>query len=317
MRNTRGECMKEAVIKIFLAPLLAVLVSVMLLPAETFGASIKIRHVVSVYNDNLGENPVQLRWPAGVGCTDDHFVVADTANGRLLRYALEDGTVTTLGESKPFQVRTPLKVQINSGGDIYVLDGDQRRIVHLGPDGKFRDYVDPKGLPSPAEYVPKSFALDSAGNIYVLDIFSTRVFVLTPAGEFQREIKFPKDYGFFSDIAVDFKGDILLLDSVRARVLAARKHAADFSPLTKSLREYMRFPVNLTTDERGRIYLTDHNGSRMVVVGQDGSFLGRFSDMGWKEGLLNHPSQACLNSKGYLFIADTRNDRVQIFQLLR
>lgn len=318
MRATRGENMKEELTRIFLIPVLVVLFSVMLPAPETFGASVKIRHVQSVYDDMTGENPVQFRQPAGVDCTDeDHFVVADTGNGRIVLYVLEDGKVTEEGGNTLSQLRTPLKVQINSGGDIYVLDGGERRIVHLKPDGKFIDYVDPKGLPSPAKYVPKSFALDSDDNIYILDIFSTRVLVLTPAGQYQREIKFPEDYGFFSDISVDFKGDILLLDSVRDRILSAKKHATNFSLLAGNLREYIRFPVSLTTDDRGRIFLTDRYGNRMAVIGQDGSFLGRFSELGWKEGLLNHPAQACLNTKGKLFIADTFNNRVQIFELLR
>jgi len=39
--------------------------------------------------------------------------------------------------------------------------------------------------------------------------------------------------------------------------------------------------------------------------------------MGWNEGLLNAPSQMCINGKGQAFIADRGNSRVQVFSLVR
>jgi len=312
--------MREVLIKLLIVPAATVLLFFMMFPATSYGAAPKIRHSISVYNDNAGENPRQLKRPGGVGCNDSFFIVADSGNGRLLQYTFRDGNVKTEAEFKLSQLMNPLKVEINSKGEIYALDGKQRRIVRLGPDGKFMGSIDPKGLPSPVAFVPRSFDIDMNDNIYVLDIFSSRVLVLNPEGEYQNQIKFPQGYGYFSDISVDFKGDILLLDSVQARVLSAKKHAASFSPLTESvrnLREHIRFPVNLTTDERGRIFLIDRNGGLIIVLGQDGSFLGQASSFGMKEGLLNYPSQACINTEGKVFIADTHNNRVQIFELLR
>jgi hypothetical protein len=78
----------------------------------------------------------------------------------------------------------------------------------------------------------------------------------------------------------------------------------------------MRFPTSLDTDKRGRINLVDRNGSKIIILGQDGSFLGRLSAMGWREGFLNYPSQLCLNNKGEIFIADTNNNRIQIFAVV-
>jgi len=86
-----------------------------------------------------------------------------------------------------------------------------------------------------------------------------------------------------------------------------------FSPLTGPLKEYIRYPTSLDTDESGRIYLTDRNGGSVIILRQDGTYLSRLSAMGWKEGFLNYPSQICLNIKGEIFIADTLNNRIQIF----
>jgi hypothetical protein len=131
-----------------------------------------------------------------------------------------------------------------------------------------------------------------------------------------RHIKFPQEYGFFSDVAVDFKGTVLIVDVVDGMVFSAGKNSASFSPLTGSLKEYVRFPVSLTTDDRGRIYLVDRNGGSIIILGQDGSFLSRQSGMGWKEGSLNYPGQMCINKKGEIFVADTNNSRVQVFLMV-
>ena len=211
------------------------------------------------------------------------------------------------------QLPYPSRTGINSKNEIYVLDGSQRRIVRLTPEGRFKDYLEPVGLPQPVSYVPRSFHIDMNDNIYILDIFSERVLILDPDGQYRRSIKFPKNYGFFSDVTVDFRGDVLLVDSVNAVVFTAGKGSPRFAQLTESLKEYVRFPASLASDNRGRIYLLDHNGGSIIVLGQDGSFLERQLGFGWKEGLLNEPSQLCMDNEGEMFIADTNNDRVQIF----
>ncbi|NQT69762.1 MAG: hypothetical protein HQ552_09290 [Desulfobacteraceae bacterium] len=287
-----------------------------LVPMMSYGgASVKFRHVMSIYADDKG---LSLKQPEGVACNEASFlIVADTGNGRLLRYTFQNNDLKTgTVEIKVPQLSYPISTQMNSKGQIYALDGKQRRIVRLTPEGKFINYLDPTGLPAPASYAPRSFIIDVNNNIYILDILSRRVLVLNPSGEYQRHIEFPKDFGFLSDLAVDFKGNVFLIDSTNAVVFTAAKDSMKFSALTGKLKQYMRLPTSITTDKRGRIYLVDRNGSRIIILGQDGSFLGRLSGQGWKDGLLNHPSNMCINSKGEVFIADTSNSRVQIFTAL-
>jgi sugar lactone lactonase YvrE len=304
--------MMKAVSNILLIITTAVLVPVVVPVTSVGAAGVKFRHIISVYSDDKG---VGLRQPEGVACNEESLlVVADTGNGRLLRYTFGDKTLRTgASQIKIPQLSYPVRVKINSKNEMYVLDGKQRRIIRMTPEGEFKEYVEPTGLPSPTSYVVRSFDIDKNNYLYLLDIFSRRVLVLEPDGRYLRHIEFPKDYGFFSDLAVDFRGNVLLIDSLKAVVFSAHKDSATFTPLSESLHEYTRFPACLTTDKRGRIYLVDRNGSRIIILGQNGSFLGRQSGMGWREGLLNYPSQLCINNKGEVFVADTKNNRVQIF----
>jgi hypothetical protein len=277
--------------------------------------TLKFRHITSIYADDQG---LGLKHPEGVACSQNTLlIVADTGNARLLQYTYKDKTVTEGARViKLPQLIYPVQVKLNSRGDILVLDRKQRRIVRITAAGKFGGYIDGQGSTTPAPSAPKSFHVDKKDNLYILDVYAGRVIMTDPGGKYLKHFKFPPEYGFITDLTMDFKGNILLLDSVNARVFSAAKNSDAFSPLTPSMKEYMRFPAGITTDKWGRIYLVDRNGSKIIILGQDGSYIGRLSAMGWKEGLLNYPSQICLNDNGEIFVADTNNSRVQIFSII-
>jgi hypothetical protein len=295
---------------------LLVSVIAFILPMKSFSAeTVKLRYVQSIYFDDKGGS---IKQPEGVACNDKSvLIVGDTGNGRLLRYTFQDKSIAAGNEIKIPQLSYPIRVQMNSKGEIFGLDGKQRRIVRLTPKGEFKDYLSPEGLPSPSSFVPRSFKIDPNDHVYMLDIFSERVLVIAPDGKYQKHIAFPKSYGFFSDLAVDPKGRIFLIDSIRKTVFAAQKDSKEFAPLTGSLKEYLSFPTYITTDHRGRIFVVDENGSGIVILGQDGSFQGRQLSMGWNEGLLSFPSQICINDKEEVFIADRGNSRVQVFTVVK
>jgi len=292
------------------------IIGIVLLPMKSFSAeTVKFRYLQSVYFDEKG---VGMKQPEGVACSGKGLlIVGDTGNDRLLRYSYQDRSLKAGTEIKVQQLSNPIRLQMNSKGEIFALDGKKRRIIRLNSDGTFKGYVDAEGIPSPSTFVPRSFKIDRNNNIYILDIFSARVLVLNSEGKYQKQIPFPKDYGFFSDLSVDSKGTLFLIDCIKTMVFSAPKDSNSFSSLTKNLREYLYFPTSITTDNRGTIYVVDQNGSGIVILGQDGSFQGRQLNMGWNEGLLYFPSQMCVNDNGEVFIADRDNSRVQIFALVK
>ena len=210
-----------------------------------------------------------------------------------------------------------MQVHFSSKGEIMVLDGQSRSIVRLDPEGKMLGVVKPQGVPNGSTLMVRAFALDSENNMYLLDLFGKRVIVINPAGAFQREIPLPKKGRGFSDVALDPRGTVFVLDSVEAVIHAAAKGAQTFSPLTNDLRQYATFPTNITPDGRGGLLVVDRNGAGIVMVGQDGSYRGRQLNMGWKPGLLYYPCQLCLTDTDEAVIADRDNSRVQIFRMVR
>jgi hypothetical protein len=296
--------------------IVGVVIVLLFFSAKSFSAeTVKFKYLQSVYFDDKGGG---LKQPEGVACNEKSLlVVGDTGNDRLVRYTFQDKSLKDGNEIRIPQLSNPIRVQINSKGEIFALDGKKRRIIRVNPDGTFKGYVDGEGIQSPSTFVPRSFKIDKNDNIYILDIFTDRVLVLNPEGKYQKQIPFPKEFGFFSDLSVDSKGTFLLIDCIKAMVFSAAKDSNSFSPLTKSLREHLKFPTSITTDNRGAIYIVDENGGGIVMLGRDGSFMGRQLSMGWNEGLLYYPSQMSINEKGEVFIADRGNSRVQIFTLVK
>lgn len=271
----------------------------------------KLKHLVSVYADSEG---IKLQNPDGVACQDDSFLVADSGNSRIVRFSYKNATLSAEGQY-PVENAYPIVMQVNAQGDIYYLDGSQRRIGMLSAAGEPKGIMKLSGVPAPETLVPRSFRIDKDGNIHLLDIFSERVVSVSPAGNFIKSIPFPEQYGFFSDLAIDQRGKIFLLDSINATVYVLNEAGDGFAPLSKNMKEYMNFPTGIALDRNGQIFLTDEYGSGLVLVGRDGAFLGRKIGMGWIDGLLFYPSQLCINSSNEIFIADRSNSRVQVFGL--
>lgn len=287
-----------------------VIAAALIIPALARADMAKLKPAAVIYTDDKGG---ELKYPEGVACSEKMLVIADTANGRLLRYSYEIDEVKGGAEIKIPQLSYPIRIQINSKGEIYALDGKQRRIVRLKQEGTFGGYLEIKDLPAPASIVPRSFKIHKE-TLYILDIQSERVVVADGDGKYIRQLPFPAGYGFFSDLAVGDDGTIYLLDSVTATL-----HASDgtaFKPLTQSLAEYMEFPVAIVA-HKGSLLIGDQNGGGIATIAADGTYLGRQLGIGWKNGLVNYPGQFCIGGKGELFIADRNNSRIQLFEPVR
>jgi hypothetical protein len=244
-------------------------------------------------------------------------VVGDTGNDRLVIFTFRDKVLGPASAVKIPQLTAPTRVQLNSKGEIYALDGRQRRIVHLDPAGRFKEFVSFEGAPPPATIVPKSFVIDAADALYALDEFSGRILVLTPQGRFDRAIALPAGIGFATDLAVDFEGNLLLLDSVKRRIYQAPKGGSAFTQLGGDLGASVATMPTSILSSKGLIFVVEGNGSIIDVFGRDGKYVTRLLSQGRSEGALDHPGQIALDDKDELAVADRDNSRVQIFQLAR
>ena len=255
-----------------------------------------------------------LKNPEGVACSSTSILVSDTGNGRLVRYSLVNDDLKEGIEIRLPQITYPLRAKLTLKGEALVLDGKSRKIARVAADNTFIAYLDPQNVPAPVP-VTRSLAVDAKGTIYLVDILGERILVLDPGGLYIRQIPFPAEFGYVSDIAVDQRGTILILDSLKDQVYRAAATENSFSVMAKDLQNTLYFAVSIETDSQGRVYLLDQNDNGVVLLGQDGMFLGRYLNFGWKPGQIFYPAQGCLAGTDIFVIADRDNSRVQLFKL--
>lgn len=267
-------------------------------------------HDTTIFND---AKEVPFRAPEGVGCTEaGYLVVADTGGGRLVTFSFKEGKLAGGDEIKLSQLTEPLRVQVTSKGDVLALDGKTRKIVRVGASGGYAGALEPKGIDDAAAVVPVAFKLDGNDNVYLLDAAGRRVLMMDPSGAVSNVVQLPKEAGTVMDVAADAAGALYAVDAVGASVWTAEKGAKVFKPLVQGMKDRMSFPTYILVS-RGRIFLVDQNGSGIVILGVDGSYQGRQLSIGWSDGLVNYPAQLCMTEKGFAFVADRFNNRVQVF----
>lgn len=290
---------------------LIMVLGLLIQPLNIYAAQLKLKYIGTIYTDAAG---VALKAPAGVTITADKLLIADSGGKRILTYTYQNGEV------RPDQVFAvaemyPLMVQPAANGGLYVLDGRARQITVLDAAGKRKGKFAVKGVPGTQRMVPRSIKITPDGSLLVLDVFSERVLQFDQTGNFQQQFEFPNQYGAIADMTMDRAGNVYLVDSVEKIVYIHRPESDGFVALTSSMGSYMNFPTSLTTDNQGTLFLVDKYGSGLAIVGIDGSFDGRRLSMGWNDSQLYYPNQVSLNASGDLFIADTKNNRVQHFSV--
>lgn len=298
--------MKNAIV----APALAL--AALLAAGSARAQAVSLVHLASIYEDDR-DRP--LKAPEGVACDDrGRVVVSDTGNGRLVTLTFKDRRVSGGGEVRLAQLPSPGALQLDSKGMLLVLDIKARKIGRVDPAGQFQGYLELKGIASPSAVVPGAFAVSGAGAVYVLDLAGVKVLVADREGTVVRQLDLPRGGAVFADLAVDPAGTIYALDAVGSSIWVAAASATAFKPLVQGMKEVMPFPTHLVPS-RGRLLVTDQNGHGMAVFGIDGSYQGRLLGMGWTDGLVYYPSQACISGKEELFLADRYNNRVQAFSM--
>lgn len=285
--------------------------SIACVPSAYCADAVKLRPLAEIIVDAKN---VPLKNPEGVACGKTSLLVADTGNGRFVRYAkgadgFKDGV-----EFKLEQVPYPLRLKAASMDRVLALDGKSQKIARLAVDGSFIGFLEYKNVPPPA-VVPRSMTVDSKDNVYLVDIMGSRVLVTDQTGAYLRQIPFPKEAGFISDVAVDQRGAVYVLDSLKGDVYKAAPDSAAFQSFASGLLTHLYLAVSMDTDSLGRVYLLDQNDSAVVLLGPDGSFQGRYLSYGWKAGQTNYPSQMCLSENSTLVIADRNNNRIQLFKV--
>jgi len=126
----------------------------------------------------------------------------------------------------------------------------------------------------------------------------------------------PMDLDYPSEIAIG-NNELVVVDSGNSRI-----HVMDLQckPATQfSIRAIPSPPnideVGIGMDLTGNIYVSSIVDSHVRIYGRDGTLLGSFGRNGMEVGEFNSPAGLFVDGENRLYVADTNNGRVQVFQL--
>ncbi|MFI5363619.1 MAG: OmpL47-type beta-barrel domain-containing protein [Elusimicrobiota bacterium] len=267
----------------------------------------------------LGNHDV-FDMPQGVAA-DAHggIYVADTNANRVAVFTATGAFVTAYGQvhgdhddvsrvsTATVRFNKPKGVAVDAGGNIYVADTNDDRVLELSATGQIlltigrREKADkdrdaaPFFRPGkgPGEFnKPSGVALDASGNIYVADTNNNRVQVLSSTGAFRLAFSLPPLPAQHADEREDRDADQPALGR----------------------------PFGIAVDASGKIYVADPAGGRALVYGATGQLLLTLPIAGAaKDGraVPGRPEGVAVSTDGYcLLISDHKLDRVLKFDVL-
>ncbi len=162
---------------------------------------------------------------------------------------------------------------------------------------------------------PYGVATDSLGRIYVTDSAQGLVFVFDQKNKKVTYLGRNPQLRLFVPIgiAVDGKDRAWVADAIGQHVIAFDPEGNILTVLGKS--EEMVNPTAVAVDDtRGRVYVVDSKRHAVLVYNPDsGELLHTLGKRGSGQGEFNFPTNLTLDREGRLYVTDTINCRVQIF----
>lgn len=161
---------------------------------------------------------------------------------------------------------------------------------------------------------PNGVAVDKSGNIYVADTGNHRVAVFSSSGRFQfafgskdksKAQRLKKDQLLLPlNVDVDDNNNIYVASSLAGKL-------SIFNSRGKFLRRVMIPQLIQVAVDKNRIYAS--TARQVLILNLKGKILKRLGSKGRKLGQFELPNGLAVDKKGNLFVSDSQNMRIQIF----
>jgi tripartite motif-containing protein 71 len=268
---------------------------------------------------------------------DGNLWVADTGNNRIQKFdAAGNWRCTLTGLSQPRGIGThpvsALAYVANTNAN-NVVKVDLRNCSNSGAWGS-------PGAQDGQLSSPGDVAVDAAGQIYVADSSNNRIQVFNNAGRFLRKWgvygsgdsrfqplsssvpPFPQPHFYGpANVAIDGCGDIYVSDLNNDRIQLFRPDGSFVSAWgwKGAGAGQLNSPAALAVDYLGRVLVADRDNHRMQLFQPSNSdrthlFSLKWGASGTGDGLFNNPDGVAVDpANGEVFVADTANQRIQVF----
>ena len=227
------------------------------------------------------QNSYGLNKPHSIAVSKGKIYVTDTALAQVHVFDIPRRRYFRIGYRREGLLAAPRGIAVDNSGNVYVVDGEQKRIVIYDQIGLYTKEI----LLENIAIRPSAIAVNSAmDKIYLVDSGgvtsdSHKVLVLNQDGLVIQIIgkrgKLPGEFNLPNDIAVTDKGELYILDAGNFRVQVLDKegnYLREWGQVGNGLGHFAR-PRSLDVDIDGNVYVSDASFLNVQVFDSSGKLL--------------------------------------------
>jgi sugar lactone lactonase YvrE len=251
----------------------------------------------------LGDQPGQFDGQNSVAGSGDSIYVADYYNERMQMFTPDGEFVKmwggTYGEGDG-EFKKPHGVAVDSEGNVYVSERSGLRIQKFDSEGNFVTKWGSEGTADGQFGGLESLDVDSEGNVYVADSGNERIQKFTPDGQFILSWGTPgSEPGQFDEpggVAIDSDDNVFVTDIENHRIQVFTSDG--------------QFITQIGSNEASN----EGQESDSELITPSGSSTGTCCSEGTADGQFNQPEGLDVGPDNRVIVADTGNNRIQIFE---
>ncbi len=241
---------------------------------------------------------------------DGKVYIADLSSSRILSY-YSNLSFKRVEFSAP-DIGIPEGIAVDNNETLYLID-KEHTIKRYNPKSKYY-------LSFPLNYKPISIEVDNKGNMYVIEnsksdyrlhIYNKNFKEIKTLDKYPAthlDIK-PKTFGRLKDIAIDNKGNLILVDELKNQICKFSKNLTFKKCINGFLSKNITFgqPTGIAVDSQDRIYIVDNGNSRIIIVNNSLNYITSLKDNFYD------PQDIDIDKNGNIYIADQGNIRVVVY----
>lgn len=215
--------------------------------------------------------------PFSIAVHQGRVYVSDTVTRTVSALDPAQGKLITIGKEDPGTLVKPLGMDIDNGGNLYVVDAQTKWVMVYDRDGKYLRAIGGKQYFERPSGVAVS---DSGDRIYVVDTGSSRG----------------------------------TAENHRVRVFDGKSgsHLFDFGRRGSSDGQF-NLPRDIAIGPGGKVHVLDTGNFRVQVFSPEGQFLRKFGSVGRRMGQFARPKGLAVDKEGNIYVSDASHGNFQIY----